>query len=197
MLSFANDKNNRDGNESNRKNDREEDFELVKKSQKNDVNAFEKIYRKYAGRIYALSLRMAGNPSIAEELVQEIFVRVWQKIHLFEFRSGFYTWMHRLAINLILNSQRNKLKYSDNEIKIDEISSDQAGNQNGRIDVSMDIEKAMQKLPAGAKEVFILYDVEGLQHDEIAQLKNISVSTSKSQLHRARKMLREELSYEL
>jgi RNA polymerase sigma-70 factor, ECF subfamily len=172
-----------------------DDAELVGKAKKNDTSAFESLYRKYIGRIYALSFRMTGDSRIAEELSQEIFVRVWQKLGLFEGRSSFYTWLHRLAVNYILNEKRSKSRHHKNEILMDESVTEQVEKKN--IDLSMDLEKAISKLPDGAKDVFVLYDVEGLQHEEIAVIKNISVGTSKSQLHRARRILRETLNYEM
>lgn len=172
-----------------------EDIELVNKAKNNDVNAFEKLYGKYIGRVYALALRMSGDSRIAEELSQEIFIRVWQKLSLFEGRSGFYTWLHRLAVNFILNEKKSKSRHHKNEIQIDEKILEPVEKNN--IDLSLDLEKAISYLPEGAREIFILYDIEGMQHDEIAQLKNISVGASKSQLHRARKILREVLNYEM
>ena len=172
-----------------------DDIELVNKAKNKDTSAFEKLYRKYAGRIYALSLRMTEDSRIAEEMVQEIFVRVWQKIDLFEGRSGFYTWLHRLSINFILNEKRSRSRHHKNEILMDE-NSIEISDRNNR-ELSMDLEKAISGLPEGAKEVFVLYDIEGMPHEEIARMKNISVGTSKSQLHRARKILREVLNYEM
>jgi RNA polymerase sigma-70 factor, ECF subfamily len=173
----------------------DEDVELVRKSKKKDVASFEKLYRKYIGRIYSLSLRMSGDSRIADELSQEIFIRVWQKLELFEGRSSFYTWLHRLAVNFILNEQKSRSRHHKNELIIDDNILD-SGEKNN-IDVSIDLENAISTLPAGAKEVFILYDIQGFQHEEIANLQNISVGTSKSQLHRARKILREVLNYEM
>jgi RNA polymerase sigma-70 factor (ECF subfamily) len=172
-----------------------DDIELVKKARKNDTSAFEKLYRKHVGRIYALAVRMTEDSRIAEEIVQEIFVRVWQKLDLFEGRSSFYTWLHRLAINFILNEKRSKSRHHKNEILMDENMLESTDRNNREL--SMDLEKAISGLPEGAKEVFVLYDIEGMQHDEIARLKNITVGTSKSQLHRARKILREVLNYEM
>jgi RNA polymerase sigma factor (sigma-70 family) len=172
-----------------------DDIELIKKARKNDTSAFEKLYRRYAGRVYALALRMTEDSRIAEEMVQEIFVRVWQKLYLFEGRSGFYTWLHRLAINFILNEKRSKSRHHKNEILMDENTLETVDRNNREL--SMDLEKAISELPDGAKEVFVLYDIEGLPHEEIARLKNIAVGTSKSQLHRARKILREVLNYEM
>ncbi len=172
-----------------------DDFELVNRAKKNDTSAFEKLYRKYIGRIYALALRMSGDSRIAEELSQEIFVRVWQKLDLFEGRSGFYTWLHRLAINFILNEKKSKSRHHRNEISMDEKILEPAVKNN--VDLSLDLEKAISYLPEGAREIFILYDIERMQHEEIARLKNITVGASKSQLHRARRILREVLNYEM
>jgi RNA polymerase sigma factor (sigma-70 family) len=172
-----------------------EDIELVNRAKKSDIKAFEKLYRKYIGRIYSLALRMSNDSRIAEELSQEIFIRVWQKLELFKGRSNFYTWLHRLAINFILNEKKSKSRHHKNEILIDERIIEPAEKNN--LDLSLDLEKAISYLPEGAKEIFILYDIEGMQHDEIARLKNITVGASKSQLHRARKILRGMLNYEM
>jgi RNA polymerase sigma-70 factor, ECF subfamily len=156
-----------------------------------DVLAFERIYRANLGRVYALALRMAG-PRVADELTQDVFVRVWQKLSLFRGESAFTTWLHRLAVNVIVEHFRR-----ENLLK-QRVTTDLALDFAPAISASptarIGLEAALELLPDGARRVFVLYDVEGYTHQEIASLLGTTVGTSKSQLHRARMLLREQLS---
>ena len=153
--------------------------------------AFERLYRRHHGRVYSLAVRMAGI-EWAEDLTQEVFIRSWRKLEGFRGDASFGTWLHRLAVNLILSrretlKRRNKKQLPDAEI-LDRIPARQ-----GQAGFALDFEAALQRLPGRAKQVFLLFDVEGYPHEEIAQSMGISTGTSKSQLHRARLMMREYL----
>lgn len=156
-----------------------------------DVRAFEALYRTHLPRIYSLVRRMTGGRD-ADELTQDVFVRVWQKLASFRGDASFSTWLHRLAVNVVIerfrSEQANRRRLLDGDGIFDTI----AGPLPSR-DFPMDFESAMEKLPDGAREIFVLHDVEGYKHREIGALLRISPGTSKAQLHRARMMLRQFL----
>jgi RNA polymerase sigma-70 factor (ECF subfamily) len=156
-----------------------------------DVSAFERVYHAHLSRVHSLVRRMAGGRD-TDELTQDVFVRVWQKLGSFRGDSVFATWLHRLAVNVVIerfrvDSARRKRLY-DSENLLDSLP----GPSRSR-DLAMDFETALEKLPDGAREIFVLHDVEGYKHHEIATLLEISDGTSKAQLHRARMMLRRHL----
>jgi RNA polymerase sigma-70 factor (ECF subfamily) len=157
-----------------------------------DSRAFERLYRCHHGRVFSLALRMVG-PVWAEDLTQEVFIRAWTKLETFQGRSAFGTWLHRLAVNLIL-SRRQTLRKREQRHRNDPELLGRLSSREGDPGVGLDFEGAIQRLPEGARQVFVLFDVEGYRHEEIAGLMGISPGTSKSQLHRARMMLREHLS---
>ncbi len=138
--------------------------DLVARAQAGDQTAFRELYREHAGRVYALCLRLTGDGRDAEERTQDVFVRLWDKLSSFRGESAFSSWLHRLAVNVVLNEG-----------------------------LGIDLERAIAELPDGAREVFVLYDIEGYGHGEIAQLVGIAEGTSKAQLFRARRLLREKL----
>ncbi|HXF59016.1 MAG TPA: RNA polymerase sigma factor [Candidatus Saccharimonadales bacterium] len=157
-----------------------------------DVRAFERLYGSHSGRIFNLARRMTTSET-AVDLTQDIFLRAWEKLHTFRGESAFGTWLHRLAVNVIL-ARRSALhtersRYTDEEGAMDLVPARPA-----RTDLGVDFERAIEHLPDGAKTVFVLYDVEGYQHEEIATMLGISSGTSKAQLHRARMILRRHLT---
>lgn len=157
-----------------------------------DAVAFERLYRASVSRVHSLARRMAGE-DVADDLTQEVFIRAWQKLPTFRGESAFGTWLHRLAVNLILTRRESLRKRESRHVGGDEILE----KMSGRASIpgfGVDFEKAVSILPNGAREVFVLYDVEGYSHREIAERMGISTGTSKSQLHRARMMLRTYLS---
>lgn len=156
-----------------------------------DVRAFEQLYRTHLPRVHSLVRRMTGGGD-TDELTQDVFVRVWQKLGSFRGDSAFTTWLHRLAVNVIIERFRTdatrRKRLHDGEDIFEVLA---APARLG--DFSMDFEAAMLKLPDGARQIFVLHDVEGYKHHEIATLLEISAGTSKAQLHRARMMLRKHL----
>ena len=137
---------------------------------------------------------MSGNALRAEELTQEIFVRAWEKIRLFKGKSSFFTWLYRLAVNYLLQSERSRRR-SDARVTPREPSMfSGSSGLDFEVETRMDIEQALSRLPKKARAVLILHEIEGMTHIQIAQLAGISPGTSKAQLHRARKLLKEELS---
>jgi RNA polymerase sigma-70 factor (ECF subfamily) len=167
---------------------------VILRVQEGDANAFEILYRRYLDRIYPLALRMSGNALRAEELTQDIFVRAWEKIRLFKGKSSFFTWLYRLAVNFLLQSERSR-KRSDAHVMFREPSKfSRSPGLNFEVETRMEIEQALSRLPKKARAVLILHELEGMTHLQISQLADISPGTSKAQLHRARKLLKEELS---
>ena len=156
-----------------------------------DAHAFERLYRAHVARIHSLARRMLSEDE-ADETTQDVFVRAWQKLATFRGESAFGTWLHRLAVNVIL-ARRAELatrrqRYHDDEAPLELVSARRSGPED-----AMDFEEALGRLPDGARQVFVLHDVEGYRHEEIAEMLGCVVGTSKSQLHRARMALRRHL----
>lgn len=168
----------------------------VARAQAGDREAFEHIYRMHVGRVYSICARMSGDRSVAEELTQDVFVRAWQKLGLFRGESAFSTWLHRLAVNVVLSArkaQRARQRWSHEDAQEDGGIPDRLASSSHSPAVAMDLETAIAQLPRGARQVFVLHDIEGYKHEEIAAMLGITVGGSKSQLHRARLLLREAL----
>ena len=165
--------------------------DCVQQAAGGDVRAFEQLYQAHLPRVHSLVRRMTGGRD-TDELTQDIFVRVWQKLGSFRGESAFSTWLHRLAVNVVIERFRTdavrRQRLLDGEKIFETLSVPPA-----RRDLSMDFDTALEKLPDGAREIFVLHDVEGYKHTEIAALLGISPGTSKAQLHRARMMLRKHL----
>jgi RNA polymerase sigma-70 factor (ECF subfamily) len=167
---------------------------LVDRAAKGDVEAFEELYRENVGRVHLLCLRMCGDPSRAEELTQEAFVRAWTKLGSFRGASAFSTWLHRVTVNVVLGERRStvrreaRIKPFGNALSPELMASEPSPGQ------TLDLERSIAALPEGARTVFVLHDVEGYRHQEIADLTGLAVGTSKAQLHRARKLLRKALT---
>ena len=155
-----------------------------------DTGAFERVYQAHLGRVYNLARRMAG-PESADELTQDVFVRVWQKLATFRGESSFATWLHRLAVNVIIERFRTLGAARDRFLSDSEPVLEMApARRTEHMDLSMDLQAAIEQLPHGARQVFVLHDVEGYKHEEIGDILGVSPGTSKSQLHRARQTLR-------
>ena len=157
-----------------------------------DAVAFERLYRRHVSRIHSLCRRML-DPELSDDVTQDIFVRAWQKLELFRGESAFGTWLHRLAINVVLAKRTDAAKQR-NRFLSDDAVMEQAPARHYAGDVRMDFETALARLPQGAREIFVLHDIEGYKHEEIADLLGVTAGTSKSQLHRARMALREVMA---
>jgi len=153
-----------------------------------DAQAFERLYRGHVTRIHNLVRRMYG-PDDSEELTQDVFVRAWEKLGTFRGESAFSTWLHRLAVNVIL-TRRAERGRRRNRFSEDERVLASAAARRSSPEAAIDLEGALRRLPDGAREVFVLHDVEGYRHEEIAGMLGLATGTSKSQLHRARMALR-------
>jgi len=170
--------------------------DLVARAQAGDQTAFRELYREHAGRVYALCLRLTGDSRDAEERTQDVFVRLWDKLRSFRGDSAFSSWLHRLAVNVVLNERRTTGRRERRVMPAEDpdnvVGAQHAAPPHGS-GLSIDLERAIAELPDGAREVFVLYDIEGYGHGEIAALVGIAEGTSKAQLFRARRLLREKL----
>ena len=175
-------------------NDRASALACIRRAQAGDVDAFETLYREHAGQVYALCLRLrAGDRSDATELMQDVFVRAWRSLPKFRGESAFSSWLHRLAVNTMLENVRSDNRREARVLPMDDTSRLAGAARSSGIELKMDMEEAVASLPRGARLAFVLHDIEGYQHQEIAQQLSVSVGTVKAQLHRARRLLRERL----
>ena len=164
-----------------------------------DRGAFERVYRLHVNRVYSLCARMVSDRARAEELTQDVFVRAWEKLHLFRGESSFATWLHRLTVNVVLNARKGEGRERSRYEETDEESGGMDAHP-GVVGMPLapgdllDLEEAITKLPPGARRVFILHDVEGYKHEEIAEMLGVTSGATKAQLHRARLLLREALN---
>lgn len=170
--------------------------QLVASAAGGSTPAFEQLYRRHAPRVHALCLRMTGNAATAEDCVQEAFVQAWRNLGRFETRSTFATWLHRIAVNTVLQQVRRRqelLGEGDSiEREVADRLADPLGEDPGR---SRDVEAAIAGLPTGARHVLVLVGLYGHSHEEAAQLLGVAVGTCKAQLHRARSLLQARLGY--
>lgn len=164
---------------------------------KGDRRAFERIYRTHVDRVFSICCRMVGDRAQAEELTQDVFVRCWDKLGTFRGQSAFSTWLHRLAVNVVLNDReaegRRRSKHDDGIEDMDAISTADV-RPLPVPGLSLDLEAAIAALPAGARKVFVLHDVEGYTHEEIGTMLGVTAGGCKAQLHRARMLLRRMLT---
>jgi RNA polymerase sigma-70 factor (ECF subfamily) len=157
-----------------------------------DRDAFQRLYTRHVPRIHSLARRMV-NADEAGELTQDVFVRAWQKLGTFRGEAAFGTWLYRLAINVLL-ARRTSLAVQRKRHHVGDEVLDILPDRPRSFDFGMDFDTAIERLPEGARQVFVLHDVEGYKHEEIARMLAVTSGTSKAQLHRARMMLRRSLS---
>ncbi len=165
--------------------------EWLQRARRSDTQAFESLYRLHVDRVYGLCLRMTGNTSEAEDCAQEAFIQAWRQLDRFRGDSSFGTWLHRIAVNAVLGRMRKSRREQDRLRAIAETDSGPpaVGDSSGL----RDLEQAMQELPSGARHVFVLHAVYGYSHDETGEMLGIASGTSKAQLHRARRLLAQQL----
>jgi RNA polymerase sigma-70 factor, ECF subfamily len=167
---------------------------LIRRAQAGDVDAFEILYSEHSPRIYALCLRlMAGDTSDATELLQDVFIKAWRRLDTFRGDSAFASWLHRLTVNTMLENTRSEGRRTARVLSMEDTSRLAGAARASGIELKMDMESAIASLPKGARLAFVLHDVEGYQHQEIAEQLSVTVGTVKAQLHRARRLLRERL----
>lgn len=173
--------------------------QTIRLAQMGDAAAFERIFRKYGRRVYALCLRMVRNTTEAEDLTQEAFLQLFRKIRTFRGESAFSTWLHRVSVNVVLMRLRKKHL---TEVPLENTNDEEDSHRSeigapdpllsGTID-RVNLDRAIGELPPGYRRAFMLHDVEGYEHQEIAEILVCSVGNSKSQLHKARMRLRDLL----
>ena len=162
--------------------------DVVHRAQQGDVAAFESLYHMHSAAVYALCRRMVGDDREARELVQDIFVRAWERLTSFRGQSSLATWLHRLGTNVVLEHLRSSKRDSARLIDGDD---ETFGSRSpaGQLDAAIDLDAALVHLPGGARTVFVLHDIEGYSHDEISQMTGIAPGTARAQLWRARRAL--------
>jgi RNA polymerase sigma-70 factor (ECF subfamily) len=168
----------------------------VERARRGDAAAFEQLYHEHSGWVYALARRMAQDETMAKDLTQEIFIRLWRKLESFRGESEFTTWFRRMAINLCLNKLGDEKRRTARVFTTDDVTPFEAPTRPGAQapEAGIDLERAIATLPQGARNVFVLHDVEGYKHSEIAQMTGVAEGTVKAQLHRARKLLQAAMS---
>ena len=183
-----------------RQGDKLSEAEAIERAKHGDAEAFEVLYDLHKRRVYSLCLRMTANAAEAEDLTQEAFMQLFRKIATFRGESAFSTWLHRMAVNVVLMQLRKKglpvVPLEDDIETEEETPKKDFGAQDLRLEGSIDrlrLQNAIGKLPPGYRTIFVLHDVEGYEHNEIAELVGCSIGNSKSQLHKARMKLRELL----
>lgn len=166
---------------------------LVARAKAGDEEAFEALYRSHVARVFALALRLTGDRGQAAELVQDTFVRAWEALPRFRGDSALGTWLHRIAVNVLLESRRAEGRRLKRVVLTEEPAELERPAPEASPGTRMDLEQAIAGLPQGARVVFVLHDVEGYEHREIGRMTGIAEGTSKAQLFRARRLLREAL----
>jgi RNA polymerase sigma-70 factor (ECF subfamily) len=167
--------------------------DLERRAQAGDEAAFESLYHEHAGRVFALCLRLSGDRTRAVELTQDVFVRCWEQLKSFRGESSFGTWLYRLAVNVVWTANRGDRRREARVLPMEKPETVERPRDTAGVGLSLDLEQAIASLPEGAREVFVLFDIEGYRHEDIARMTGIAVGTSKAQLFRARRLLRERL----
>ena len=167
--------------------------DLISAAQLGDETAFRSLYELSVDRVYALCLRLAADPGMAEELTQDVFVRAWEKLRTFRGESAFSTWLHRLTVNVVLTEKRTRGRREKRVFSTGELEDLERTGSIPTPGTRLDLEQAIAALPPGARAVFVLHDIEGYQHEEIGEMSGLAAGTSKAQLFRARRLLREML----
>jgi len=167
----------------------------VRLARAGDRAAYERLYRSHVGRVYGLCVRLCGERAQASEFTQDAFVHAWQKLALLEADAAFASWLYRLTVNLVLMNLRRQKKWNARESGSDVLDAVEPlrGRRDDGAASRVDLERAIAALPPQARVVFVLHDIEGYRHEEISDHMSIAVGTSKAQLHRARRLLREVL----
>ena len=168
-------------------------LELAARALSGDQSAFEKIYREHVGHVYGICLRMLSSESRAEELTQQIFVRAWIRLNSFRGDSRFSSWLYRLSVNTVLDELQSSKAESSKLLHSTDPQNASEPTVIPLPEMYIDLERAVALLPKQARIVLVMHDIEGFKHEEIADVLGVTVGTTKAQLFRARKLLREAL----
>jgi RNA polymerase sigma-70 factor (ECF subfamily) len=169
------------------------DVALIERARRGDSKAFERLYREHVGRVHGLCLRMTRNPDLAADCAQDAFIKAWKALPKFEARASFSTWLHRIAVNTVLEKRRGS---SNRELAVEDPSEYEEASMAMVLDTPVEeeeLEAAIESLPQGARDALVLCGVYGYEHSEAASMLGIAVGTCKAQLHRARGLLKERL----
>jgi RNA polymerase sigma-70 factor (ECF subfamily) len=171
--------------------------DLIAEARAGDMAAFERLYRAHVARVHGLCLRMTRHRQTAEDLTQETFVNAWRSLSAFEGRSGFGTWLHRIAVNAVLAKARSPQGRGEVSMT-DDAGQEQEFESHDGMDTAtpLDLERAIETLPPGARDVMVLHGIYGYSHEEAADMLGVAVGTCKAQLHRARRLLRDRMGME-
>ena len=169
------------------------EWRLVRRAQEGDRSSFEQLYRLHAGSVYCLCLRLSRKPQEAEDLTQEVFVRAWEKLETFRTPGHFAAWIRRVAVNLTITARRTVARRGEPQPLFEDYAVPGESREEGLSGARLDLDKAIAALPSGARTVFVLHDIHGFRHGEIAEMTGTAMGTTKAQLHRARRRLREYL----
>jgi len=164
---------------------------LIKQAQRADARAFEALYKMHIDRVYGICLRMTGNVSEAEDCAQDAFIQAWNKMDKFRGDSAFSTWLHRIAVNSVLSRIRKAKREQDRITAVSDTGV--ATVTTGDTGELRDLSEAVDRLPEGARNVFVLHAIYGYSHDETGQMLGIATGTSKAQLHRAKRLMAQQL----
>jgi RNA polymerase sigma-70 factor (ECF subfamily) len=167
--------------------------EAVARAQAGDAGAFRELYEAHVGRVHALVLRLERDPSTVEELVQDVFVLAWRALSDFRGDAQVSTWLHRIAVNAVLEHRRRSARRERRVTLADDLDLLGASTPAPDAGLDMDLRAALETLPPGARAVFLLHEVEGYTHEEIAEMTGVTAGTCKTQLFRARRLLRKAL----
>jgi len=171
-----------------------DEADWIARAQRADSGAFEKLYRMHVDKVYGICLRMTGNVAEAEDCAQDAFIQAWNKLDKFRGDSAFATWLHRIAVNSVLGRMRKSKREQDRiQLAGQEVQSPASVADSGEL---RDLSEAVDRLPEGARHVFVLYAVYGYSHEEASNMLGIAPGTSKAQLHRARRLLTQQLNKE-
>lgn len=175
------------------------DESIAARAQRGETDAFEELYKAHAGRVYALCLRLTADGGKARELTQDVFVRAWEALPGFRGESSITTWLHRIAVNAMLMQRRSERRRSARVSLADDDADDAGAAAEGvamptDVGAAIDLERAVAALPPGVRRAFVLHDVEGYSHEEIAGMTGLAAGTLRAQLYRARQLLTRTLS---
>jgi RNA polymerase sigma-70 factor (ECF subfamily) len=170
-----------------------EELDDVRSAADGDVAAFERLYRRHVDRVHSLVSRML-DPELADEVTQDVFVRVWHKLGTFRGESAFGTWLHRVTVNLVLGRRKRLGIRRDRYLGDGETVPDRTSGRETRPGLAAEFEAGLRRLPERARDVFVLHDIEGYKHREIAEMLGVTTGTTKAQLHRARMLMRDHVS---
>lgn len=172
----------------------QQDTAVIKAAQGGDKLAYHQLYQMHVKRVYALCLRLTGDHGLAEDATQEVFIQLWRKLANFDERSRFTTWLHSVTANVTISYMRKQRNWFQRMFSLEDSAAENQQAQGCSSEVDLDM--YIRRLPEKARLVFVLHAVEGYRHEEVADMLNMAVGTSKAQFHRAKQLLKEWMGFE-